>query len=339
MLDPALTRPGRMGRHVFFRTPTKRDRLDIFDLYLDRVSHEEDLDTEKRRDELARVTNGYSPAMIEQVCSMALTIAHHDARPAFGWPDIVEAMTTVESGTAIGTEYVPEETRAVAIHEAGHAATAHVYMKGAESTRLSIKRRGAALGHHQAREKEERFSSWASEEQAQLIWALGAMAAERVFYGENSTGVGGDVQSATARAAWMVGACGMAPETVDLPSTNGRPTKKTLDEKRESISQRFQQIGTQIMNRTGDGGILGHDPLAGVLNDRDKRAFAAQLLGQAYVTAHVFIAQNKAAVDKIADELVEKRELFGDELVHILESAKLKEPSLDLTKEATWPAL
>ncbi|MGZ4318862.1 MAG: AAA family ATPase [Gaiellaceae bacterium] len=339
MLDPALTRPGRMGRHVWFRTPTKNDRLDIFDLYLERVAHEEDLDTEKRRDELARVTGGYSPAMIEQVCSMALTIAHHDGRLAFGWQDIVEAMTTVESGTAIGTEYVPKETRAIAIHEAGHAATAHHYMKGAESTRLSIKRRGAALGHHQAREKEERFSSWRSEEQAQLVWALGAMAAERVFYGENSTGVGGDVQGATARAAWMVGACGMAPEQVDLASTNGRATKRTLDQKRDVIAQRFQQIGTQIMNRTGDGGPLGHDPLAGVLNDRDKRAFAAQLLGQAYVTAHAFILQNKAAVEKIADELIEKRELFGDELVQILESAKLKAPELDLTKEAAWPAL
>src|SRR5207249_6948526 len=50
-----------------------------------------------------------------------------------------------------------------------------------------------------------RRSSDLSEEMAQLIWALGAMAAERVFYGENSTGVGGDVQGATARAAWMVG--------------------------------------------------------------------------------------------------------------------------------------
>jgi ATP-dependent Zn protease len=339
VLDPALTRPGRMGRHVWFRTPTKNDRLDIFDLYLTKVSHEEDLDTEKRRDELARVTNGYSPAMIEQVCSMALTIAHHDGRLAFGWQDIVEAMTTVESGTAIGTEYVPKETRAIAIHEAGHAATAHHYMQGAESTRLSIKRRGSALGHHQAREKEERFSSWRSEEQAQLVWALGAMAAERVFYGENSTGVGGDVQGATARAAWMVGACGMAPEQIDLASTNGRLTKKTLDQRRDDIAQRLQQIGTQIMNRTGDGGPLGHDPLAGVLNDRDKRAFAAQLLGQAYVTAHAFILQNKAAVEKIADELVEKRELFGDELVQILESAKLKAPELDLTKEAAWPAL
>src|SRR5436190_1968673 len=149
MLDPALTRPGRMGRHVWFRTPTKGDRLDIFGLYLEKVAHDEDLDTERRRDELARVTNGYSPAMIEQVCSMALTIAHHDGRMAFSWPDIVEAMTTVESGTAIGTDYVPEETRAVAIHEPGHAAAAHVYMKSAESTRLSIRRRGPALGHHQ----------------------------------------------------------------------------------------------------------------------------------------------------------------------------------------------
>jgi ATP-dependent Zn protease len=340
MLDPALTRPGRMGRHVWFRTPTKHDRLDIFDLYLERVAHEPDLDTDKRRDELARVTNGYSPAMIEQVCSMALTIAHHDARLAFRWDDIVEAMTTVESGTAIGTEYIPSETKAVAIHEAGHAAAAHVFLKGAESTRLSIKRRGAALGHHQAREKDERFVSWRSEELAQLMWALGAMAAERVFYGENSTGVGGDVQSATARAAWMVGACGMAPEPVELNgSGNGRVTKATLDKRREEINKRLEQIGTQIMNRTGDGGPLGHDPLSGVLNDRDKRSSAAQLLGVAYVNAHGLILQNKAAVEQIADALVEKRELFGDELVEILESAKLKAPELDLTKEEAWPVL
>ena len=340
MLDPALTRPGRLGRHVWFRTPTKQDRLDIFDLYLGKVAHEPDLDTEKRRDELARVTNGYSPAMVEQVCSMALTLAHHDGRLAFGWEDIVEAMTTVESGTAIGTEYVPEETRAVAIHEAGHAAAAHVFLKGAESTRLSIKRRGAALGHHQAREKEERFSSWRSEEMAQLMWALGAMAAERVFYGENTTGVGGDVQSATARAAWMVGACGMAPEQIELNgSSNGRATKATLQKRRDEIAKRLELIGTQIMNRTGDGGPLGHDPLSGVLNDRDKRSLAAQLLGQAYVTSHALIAQNKAAVEKIADTLAERRELFGDELVEILEAAKLKAPKLDLTKEEAWPVL
>ena len=196
-LDPALIRPGRMGRHIWFRTPTKDDRKDIFDLYLDRVSHDADLDSAERRDELARMTNGYSPAMIEQVCSMALTYAHSEARAEFDRKDIVEAMTTIESGTAVGVNYIEDESRAVAIHEAGHAVASHVYMHDVLSTRLSIRMRGGSLGHHQAIEKEERFSSWRHEEVGNLVWTLGAMAAEHVFYGENSVGVGGDIQSAT----------------------------------------------------------------------------------------------------------------------------------------------
>ena len=111
---------------------------------------------------------------------------------------------------------MPQETQAVAIHEAGHAVAGHVYMKGAESTRLSIRMRGGSLGHHQALEKEERFSRWRSEEFAALVWGLGAMAAEHVFYGENATGVGGDVQSATAQAALMVGACRHGPDVIEL---------------------------------------------------------------------------------------------------------------------------
>ena len=163
VLDPALTRPGRMGRHIWFRTPTKDDRLDILDLYINKVDHEPDLDTDRRRDELARITNGYSPSMIEQCCSMALTIAHSEGRRRFGWRDIVEAMTTVESGTAQNIEYIQEETRAVAIHEAGHAAAGHVYMeRDVLSTRLSIRKRGGSLGHYQSMEKDERFSHFRS---------------------------------------------------------------------------------------------------------------------------------------------------------------------------------
>lgn len=249
-LDPALIRPGRMGRHVWFRTPTKQDRLDVFDLYITTVLHEADLDTEKRRDEIARITNGYSPAMIEQVYSMALTLAHHEGRDRFAWGDLVEAMTTIESGTAIGIEYIASETRAVAIHEAGHAAAGHVFMKGAESTRLSIRMRGGSLGHHQALEKEERFSRFRSDEMARLVWTLGAMAAEHVFYGENSNGVGGDVQSATAQAAWMVGASAMGPE----PFTVTPLDDENDDAARRRVLKRFEAIGLQIMNRTSAGG-------------------------------------------------------------------------------------
>jgi ATP-dependent Zn protease len=328
-LDPALTRPGRMGRHVWFRTPTKGDREDIFDLYLGKVAHEADLDRPERRDELARMTMGYSPAMIEQVCSMALTVAHHTGREEFGWDDIVNAMTTVESGTAINIDYVPEETRAVAVHEAGHALAAHAYMKGAESTRLSIRRRGGSLGHHMALQKEERFSSWRSEELGRLIWALGAMAAERVFYGENSTGVGGDVQAATERAAWMVGACGMAPEHVEL-----RCDDESEEQARERVMRRFQKIGAQIANRTNANSME-----AAVLRDPEQKAMVEQLLGQAYLAAHHLMAANRLAVEHVADALVARKELYGDDVVRLLDAQRLTMPEVDLTKDEAWPNL
>jgi ATP-dependent Zn protease len=336
-LDPALTRPGRMGRHVWFRTPTKQDRLDIFDLYLGKVAHDGDLDRPERRDELSRVTNGYSPAMIDQVCSMALTIAHHDFRERFGWADIVEAMTTVESGTAVNIEYIPEETRAVAIHEAGHAIAAHVYMRGAESTRLSIRMRGGSLGHHQARERDERFSAWRHELQGRLVWGLGAMAAERVFYGENSNGVGGDVQTVTATAAYMVGSSAMGPERIEIP--DGKFADETTEETRKRLMKRFEQIGLQIMNRTGGGGPFAHDPIASVLGDPSKRAMAAQMLGQAYMQAHHLVLANKPAVEHVADQLVERREIHGDEVVHLLDRLELRVPQVDVTEEEAWPTL
>jgi hypothetical protein len=334
-LDPALRRPGRLGRHVWFRTPTKRDREDIFQLYLGKVEHDPELDSPVAVDELARITSGYSPAMIEQVCSMALTHAHHDGRERFTREDIVEAMTTVESGTAIGVEYVPEETRAVALHEAGHAAAAHVFMKGVVSTRISIRMRSGSLGHHQAMEKEERFSSWKHEEMGKLAWTLGSLAAEQVFYGENATGVGGDLQSATGRAAWMVGVSGMGPDRLELNGAYRSAAKR--EEAVEKMMKRFERLGLQLMNRAS--GDFQHDQIAAVLGDPHKRVLAAQILGQAYVNAYNLVAQNQKAIETIADELVERKEIYGDELVRLLDSVGLKAPEVDLNKEEAWPRL
>jgi cell division protease FtsH len=336
VLDPALVRPGRMGRHVWFRTPTQKDRLDVFDLYITKVAHDQELDTPVRRDELARIANGYSPAMIQQVCSMALTFAHHEGRPHFNWDDIVEAMTTVESGTAINIDYVPEETRAVAIHEAGHAIASHVYMKGAESTRISIRRRGGALGHHQALEKEERFTSWRSEEMSRLIWTLGAMAAEHVFYGENATGVGGDLASATMRSAWMVGSCGMAPPRPEL-NGNFRSKQKEKDV-RDEIRGQFREIGTQLMMRSG-AGAMHDDQTRAVFGDPDKRRLATEFLGQTYLAAYHLLSHNKEKVEAFANVVIERKELYGNELLQMLDEAKFEVPKVDLTKEEAWPTI
>jgi cell division protease FtsH len=331
-LDPALTRPGRMGRHVWFRTPTKEDRKDIFDLYLGRVAHAEDLDTPVRRDEIARITNGYSPAMIEQICSMALTNAHHEDQTSFTWQHLVDAMTVIESGTAIGVKYTPGETRAVAIHEAGHAAAAHAYRPEIESSRLSIRMRGGSLGHHQFFDREERFSSWQSEEAGDLIHTVGSMAAEHVFYGQNSVGVSGDLGQATARAATMVGVWGMAPPPLEL---NGHAD----DEVREKIEKRLRFIGMRLMNRTRGSADFHADPVASVLRDPFKSEMAARFLGQAFVTAYAFCLANKDKIDKIASTVEEKMEIFGDELNRLLDAQHLQKPEIDWTKEETWPPM
>jgi ATP-dependent Zn protease len=162
------------------------------------------------------------------------------------------------------------------------------------------------------------------------------MAAERVFYGENSTGVGGDVQSATARAAWMVGACAMGPEQL-VP--DGRFDDETAEQTRARISRRFQSLGTQIMNRTGGGGPFSQDPIAGVLGDREQRAMVAELLGQAYLAAFNLIAHNRGGVERVADALVERRELHGDEILELLAAADVRVPEIDVTKDEAWPKL
>jgi ATP-dependent Zn protease len=332
-LDPALIRPGRMGRHVWFRTPTLEDRKDIFNLYLGKVDHEPDLDTDRRRDELARITNGYSPAMIEQVCSLGLTYSHAEGRQELSWYDIVEAMTTVESGTAQNIEYIEEETRAVAIHEAGHAAAGHVFLEEEVlSTRLSIRKRGGSLGHYQSMEKDERFSHFRSRVLGGLTMILGAMAAEHVFYGENSQGVGGDVYSATALAAMMVGTWGMGADPVHIDGS------LDPDEDGERVLKRLERIGNTIMNRA-NGSEFDADPIGAILRDGVKRRSAAQVLGQAYVGAYALMAANREALQRIAETLIERKEIYGDEVTDLLNRVGLERPQIDLRDDSTWPTV
>ena len=107
----------------------------------------------------------------------------------------------------------------------------------------------------------------------------------------------------------------------------------------ERVLDRFEKIGLQIMNRTGGGGPLAHDPIASVLSDPNKRKTAAQLLGQAYVTAHNLMKHNRKGIEHIADEVVARREIYGDELLDLLKEAKLKKPAIDLLEEESWPML
>ena len=265
---------------------------------------------------------------------MALTYAHSEGRQRFSRADLVEAMTTIEAGTAVGVEYPADQTRATAIHEAGHAVASHVYMEDSLSTRLSIRMRGPSLGHHQATEKEERFAHWRHEMLADLIYTVGAMAAEQVFYEENSTGVAGDMSMATTTAALMVGVWGMSPEYLALDVVTPEE-----EERREELLARFERIGLKMMSRAQTITAMQANPIATVLGDRAKRTAAAQWLGQAYVHAWNLIRINKDKVEHVADVLIERREMHGDEIVELLDKLAFEKPDIDLLDEASWPRL
>jgi ATP-dependent Zn protease len=180
-------------------------------------------------------------------------------------------------------------------------------------------------------EKEERFSHFRSRLMGSLIMTLGAMAAEHVFYGENTEGVAGDVQSATNTAALMVGWCAMGPEPVHLHGSQDveADTREVLD--------RLARIGTTIMSRARVSNPMAPDPVGAVLGDRDKRHGAAQLLGQAYVSAYSLINANREGVERIAQLLIERKELYGDEVTELLSSVGLRRPEIDLLDDRTWP--
>ncbi len=334
-LDPALVRPGRLGRHIYFRTPTWEDRRDVFDLYLKKVAHEDSLDEPKARDELSRITSGYSPAMIDQVCSLALTYAHTAGRPKFNRKDILEAMTTVEAGVAVGQQRPKHEARATAIHEAGHAVCGHMYMDNRMSTRLTIKKRGATGGAHWMAEKEDRFGHWRSEQIGDIVWGLGAIAAEHIFYGQNTTGVAGDLNGVTVDAANMVSITGMAPSPINLADRIADREEREREEKR--IMERFEKLGFQLMHRSGTE-MEGRAYTAS-MSDPIKRKLVAGLLGQCFVIAWNTIRENKDGVEQVADRLVDELELYGDEVNDMLNDLRLRKPTIDVLDESIWPVI
>jgi len=162
------------------------------------------------------------------------------------------------------------------------------------------------------------------------------MAAEYVFYGENSTGVGGDIQSATFRAAWMVGSCGMAPPRPDL--NGGFKKREDEEEALKEIRDRYRKIGSQVMLRSG-AGAMHDDQSRAVFSDPDKRTLATEFLGQAFMSAYHLIEHNKEQVERVAEHVIDRKELYGNELIRILDAAKLEIPHVDLTRDEVWPRI
>jgi len=317
VLDEALVRPGRFGRQIMFLMPKRDARKDIADLYFSKKQHDPALDIPAKREEFARITENYSPADIEQVLSLALLYAFEDGRDVLNWQDIREAMGNVEAGLAIPVEYTERDRVAIARHELGHAVASHFFLPDHAHVRLSVRRRasvqGEIGGYHLSLPTEEQWSRFRSQLAANIRHGLGAIACERVFYGENSAGVYEDLRQATALACRMVGTIGMGPENID-PKQSEKAAN--IGEQLISVSEITQGIHEQS---TWEGAVL-HNPRA--------RRIVAQILGAAYIDDWRLMYVNKDAIDQAAEALINQGgELMGDEITGLLDSVGLRMPT------------
>jgi hypothetical protein len=93
----------------------------------------------------------------------------------------------------------------------------------------------------------------------------------------------------------------------------------------------------RIMNRGLSGGPMDPNPIGSVLSDPGKKRAVAGLLGQAFVAAYVLVCRNEDAVEKVALTLMERGEMYGNEVVDLLDNVGLVKPEIDVLDEATWP--
>jgi cell division protease FtsH len=287
-LDPALLRPGRFDRRLYFDLPSKAGRRDLIDYFLDRRAHAEEMDREELREELASMSLGYSPAMLEHVLDEALVWAIRDGRKELNWRDVQRARLSEEIGLAHPVAYTDKEKQIIATHEAGHAVAAYLCASDRKLEVLSIIKRKQALGLLAHSDVEERWTKTRSELEATLKIALAGMAAEQLFFGETGTGPSSDLTAATTLGAQMVGSFGMGSSLVSYEAVdNGQHASPNL--------------------------------VAKVLTNDDTKKEVEDILRRHRDQVAYLLEANRDLVEALRDALLEHDELLGDEIMAVIE--------------------
>ncbi|MCW2571567.1 MAG: ATPase central domain protein [Frankiales bacterium] len=298
-LDPALLRPGRFDRRLTFELPAKDGRRTLIDHFLTKKSHTDELDDEKR-DALSAVTQGYTPVMIEHLFDEALVNAVRRGERAMTWKDVEHARLVEEVGMGQPVRYTDHEMRLIATHEAGHATLAWLTAPQRRLEVLTIVKRRNALGMLAHGDREDVFTRSRTELLALIQIAMGGQCAEQMFFGDISTGPGGDLLYATNAAAEMVGSHGMDGSLVSY-----------LAIQNSSFSD------TNIVGRV-------------LADDRGRDAVEALLQAQK-VEAMRLLEEHRHLVEALRDALLERHELVGTEITDVLEQAAARPSVIDLT--------
>lgn len=297
VLDKALLRPGRFDRRVIVDRPDLKGRIAILKVHSKDVLMDDTVDL----DAIAMATAGAVGSDLANMINEAAIMAVKAGRKSVGQADLFEAVEVVIAGKEKKDRILgKEEKRIVAVHEVGHALIT-ASMKNADPVQkiTIVPRTMGSLGYTMQLPKEEKFLQSKEELETDIVTFLGGRAAEDVVFNSVTTGASNDIERATAILRSMITQYGM--------------------------SDKFGMVGLEsIENRYLDG--------RAVLNCADETAArideeVARRMKEYYDRAVNIIRENRDALEKIAEYLIEKETITGKEFIKMYREIKgLPEP-------------
>ncbi len=310
VLDSALLRAGRFDRQIYADMPDLRERRAIFDVHLKPLKIEKDLD----RDFLARQTPGFSGADIANMCNEAALIAARKSKKVIEKQDFLDAVDRIIGGLEKKNKIItPEEKRAVAVHEAGHATVSWLCEHAHPLVKVTIVPRGRSLGAAWYL-PEERQITTTEQILDEMCATLGGRAAEYVTFGKISTGALSDLEKVTRQAMAMVSIYGLNDKVGNISYYNMN----------EGFTKPFSEQTAALMD-----------------------AEIKRITDEQYERAIKILEDNRDKLDQLADKLLEKEVIFKEDLENIfgkrpfekeeIEDAKVVEEktSTETTEEKT----
>ena len=296
-LDEALLRPGRIDRMYRVGYPSKAGRIRTYKGYLDKVSH---LLTDDEVDKLATITPYATGATIKDTINEALIIAIRDGRTSITFTDVIKAKQLKELGPAEDVEYIERERHAVAVHEACHGVMAYLVRHHMSIDLATIEKGSDYLGMVASIPPDDQFTRWRTEYEADILVSLASLAGERMFFdGDNSSGVSGDLESATTVASFMEGHWGMG-STISSHASN----------------RRFE-VGAPGGGKAGKGKDDGNKELRRALADRIEDNLSGLL-----AKAEMVLRDNRGKVLALAHALEIHKTISGDDVIAVMEGGK-----------------
>ncbi len=294
ILDIALLRPGRFDRQILVDRPDRIGRRAILEVHSRGVSLDASVDLEQ----LANRTPGFAGAELANVINEGALLAARRDRDSVTQEDLNEAVERVVAGLERKSRIITdEEKEIIAHHEIGHALVAE-FSNGADKVeKISIVPRGmAALGYTMQMPTEDRYLMRKSELMAKIASLLGGRAAEKIVFGEVSTGAQNDLQRASEIARAMVTDFGMS-EKFGSVSLSRRPTPAALLE---------DPMGGQQARAMSDETCLKVD------------SEVRRIVDEGYETARGILLSKRDLLSSLAKRLLDNEYIEGEEFRRLI---------------------